>query len=459
MWAEWLACGPLILFIILNLPSRPAFLVMDFAALFSFFLCLFCGFLLILELPLVVRSILLALSFVFYAPSLFLTAYVRRRSRSVHFERMDSVAEYLHVNQLEKSILLSRYFSSTQILFVLNYLVALGGQVDPAVTVLVFQFLSMTIKGIYGAVLMDLHLDSSLLLEKLLSKETRVNHSHRAVLNSLFNDVRNPLHALSIGIEILHHSTQMDEVERESLLVMRGATEIISTALDDLVTLQKIEQGEATREEEPFSPFELVHRVSSGLRAVVAAKHLSMQISYDANIPPRLLGDEFQVGHALSSLLANAITSSPERGAVAVHVEASGNSAYIGAEGYTAEKVTLSIGVWDEGRALSQEEMDLAFCDLVDLPHGVVVSRNGSSGVGLSLCKKIMDLLDGSVSVLSEEGRGNCFSFSVPLMTVAADSTSTPSTSSSLVSHTSHRTNWIRSPRVATIQSDDENGA
>eukprot|EP00597_Dinobryon_sp_UTEXLB2267_P008217 CAMPEP_0170080524 /NCGR_PEP_ID=MMETSP0019_2-20121128/16647_1 /TAXON_ID=98059 /ORGANISM="Dinobryon sp., Strain UTEXLB2267" /LENGTH=120 /DNA_ID=CAMNT_0010294551 /DNA_START=1009 /DNA_END=1369 /DNA_ORIENTATION=+ len=100
-----------------------------------------------------------------------------------------------------------------------------------------FQFLSMATKGLYAAVLMDVHFDTLVVTQQALSLEQTANEARRAYLKYLFHEVRTPLNSLSMGIDILDRNPHMGEEDRESLQMMRVAADFMSKTLNDVLSM------------------------------------------------------------------------------------------------------------------------------------------------------------------------------------------------------------------------------
>ena len=116
----------------------------------------------------------------------------------------------------EKMRTLAYWVSLTMPLFGLTYLLAATtGVISLEATAALFQVFSMVIKGLYGAVLVNLEADAVVLSHGTLQQEILANISRRSYLKYVFNEVRNPLNSLVLGIDILEQgNTPRDDAER-----------------------------------------------------------------------------------------------------------------------------------------------------------------------------------------------------------------------------------------------------
>mmetsp|Transcript_3773 Transcript_3773/g.5315 ORF Transcript_3773/g.5315 Transcript_3773/m.5315 type:complete len:648 (+) Transcript_3773:74-2017(+) len=431
IWGEWCSCGPLLLFAILSPAKKPHLTSMDMALILVFFTCLCCGFLINIPQPIWMGQMWLIISFIFYTPFFFLYWYVKYDNHKMEDNNKRKPANHHD---------LSLWFSFCMPLFPATYLLAFWRIIDVPQTILVYQFLSMTTKGLYASILMDIHKEALLFAQEELHEERRTNDSRRSFLKYLFHEVRTPLNSLSIGIEILNRSDKLDVIERESLLMMAGASEFMAGTLNDVLSMQKIEEGKMELEFRPFSLSDTVTRVLSTFKGATIAKSLNMVKSIAADVPPRALGDKFKIEHVVGNLLSNSIKFSPHGGTITVSVTVPDDSTSIpekfsrdkrnsrgsGVQIFTEESEileikTVMISVRDEGPGIPKELQGKLFGNFVQIRAGEL-QNGGGSGLGLSLCKQITQLHGGSVGLESEEGQGSLFYIILPLQVPSEES-------------------------------------
>jgi len=307
-------------------------------------------------------------------------------------------------------------------LFPLTYFLSFWQLIGVPHTILLYQFLSMSTKGIFATILIDIHKDALLVAYGELNEERRANDSRRAFLKYLFHEVRTPLNSLSIGIEILNRSSTLDEVERESLLMMSSASEFMAGTLNDVLSMQKIEEGKMELEFRPFSLEEVIHSIFSTYRGAAFAKKLHLVKKMESNVPERTLGDKFKIEHVVGNLLSNAIKFSPPGGTITVSATIVDDAlddihrGYIQTNNFHPElnSVKVKLSVRDEGPGIPKEHQAKLFGSFVQIRAGDL-QNGGGSGLGLSLCKQITELHGGSVGFESVEGRGSEFFVILPL--------------------------------------------
>eukprot|EP01042_Synura_sphagnicola_P001701 gene1701-1995_t len=238
-----------------------------------------------------------------------------------------------------------------------------------------------------------------------------------------------------MGISLLEDSRQLNDEDRESLLMMKGATSFMQETLNDVLCMQKIEEGKLELTYAPFRAVDVVQVVRSVLQGTMSQKSIHLcTLVYD-DVPEFVIGDRFRIEHVLANLLSNAIKFSPSHGRIFMIVSLVGGcgsaSAYLQAEdsvnvtrpsaqtrAYTntsklSKFVQLEFSVRDEGPGISLADQKKLFQDFVQIKPGEM-QGGGGSGVGLSLCKQIVELHDGTIRCSSEVGQGATFSFIIP---------------------------------------------
>eukprot|EP01041_Mallomonas_annulata_P012288 gene12288-25843_t len=202
IWGEWIATGPLLILITVTVVDKPELSRMDWMLMTTFFLCLVFAFFIIAEQSYAWGVFWLTMSVLTYLPLLYLPFYVTRKP-----VRPDGSEEYTAapVDDLEDIALghlyMKRYNLAVWLtiilpLYTLNYILAWAGVIDAAVTIVVYQLLSVLTKGLFAALCMDAHVD--VLTDAERAVERRANVARRAFLKYIFHEVRTPLNSLTM---------------------------------------------------------------------------------------------------------------------------------------------------------------------------------------------------------------------------------------------------------------------
>ena len=284
--------------------------------------------------------------------------------------------------------------------FPIVYALAASGYLNPEQTVVSLRVCSMSTKVFYVIVMMNAHTDLTHLLANADLNETR-----RAFLRYVMHEVRVPLNSVSAGIGIIRSYT-LDEEGRDTLAMMDTATVFMAETLNNILSMQKIEEGKFELIMSPFLVQDMLSRVQRTLHGMLTERKLKLDMRVNSDIPPCLVGDCYRLEHALANLLSNAAKFSPIMGTISILVSLVGK--------VNDRSYNVKFSVSDEGPGMTDHQVSQLFRPFTQL-NAHELQRGGGSGVGLSICKKIIEQHGGTVEVVSALGRGSTFSFIVPL--------------------------------------------
>ena len=170
--------------------------------------------------------------------------------------------------------------------------------------------------------------------------------------------------------------------------------------IDDILDFSKIESGKFDVEAAPFSLADMLDGIRDvgGVRA--AEKGIRLSVAASPDMPGELVGDALRVSQVLINLVSNAVKFT-ERGEVAVSVSPR----------HRREDSLLALfEVRDTGIGMSREEVARIFRPFAQTDTSIT-RRYGGTGLGLVICKELVEMMGGKISVSSEPGRGSVFSF------------------------------------------------
>jgi signal transduction histidine kinase/CheY-like chemotaxis protein/HPt (histidine-containing phosphotransfer) domain-containing protein/tetratricopeptide (TPR) repeat protein len=227
-------------------------------------------------------------------------------------------------------------------------------------------------------------------------------------LANMSHEIRTPMNAI-VGFSMLSLETELDHKQREYMTSIRNAAESLITLVNDVLDFSKIEAGKLNLEETPFVLEETLAEVQRLFRTDVRKKGLELTIvsrcAEHADFPTNgvLLGDALRLRQILINLVGNAVKFT-DSGSIAV--EAQVNTA-------TDTMIDVAFKVSDTGIGISNEEQERLF-ESFEQAETSTTRRYGGTGLGLTICRKLLDAMGGEIGVVSEPGTGSCFAFNVP---------------------------------------------
>lgn len=243
-------------------------------------------------------------------------------------------------------------------------------------------------------------------------------------LAHMSHEVRTPLTAVLGYADMLSDQAITDTEAADAVNSIRRNGEHLLTILDDVLDLSKIEAGRMLIESIPASPWQVAFDAVTILKIRAADKqvHLSAQPSTD--LPQSCLLDPTRARQVLVNLLSNAVKFTPPGGSIDMKVSCDSDSIFF--------------DVCDTGIGMSQDQIAHVF-EPFRQADSTTTRRFGGTGLGLTITVKLVELMNGSVSVRSEPGKGSHFLVRLPLVWPAATQAQVFETPQALVDHTSRK--------------------
>ena len=228
-------------------------------------------------------------------------------------------------------------------------------------------------------------------------------------LATMSHEIRTPLNGVLPLIELVL-STRLSDEQRDHLgTAYRSAQEMLRI-VDDILDYSKLDVGKLEIEHIALNLRELVDGVVQLMRRSAEAKGLRLGVSIDPNVRLAVRGDPVRLRQILMNLVSNAIKFTA-RGSVTVLVSRRGETP-------TAHEVAFAVR--DTGIGMTAETTAKLFRPFAQ-GDASITRAFGGTGLGLVICKRLVDLMGGRIAVQSEPGKGSLFWFSVPLLKVIGD--------------------------------------
>ncbi len=217
------------------------------------------------------------------------------------------------------------------------------------------------------------------------------------------HDVKSPLTAVLGAEQLLRHENEPAARERY-LDMIHNACGMVISIIDDILNHSRVRQGQVLLRNEWFSLRDLLSGIETSLNAISSKKVTGFSLSVDPAVPNELCGDSLRLSQVLTNLLSNAFKFTDE-GCVELSVRLIKK---------IHGSVTLQFAVQDTGIGMSDEFIARAF-ESYSREESTAGYRPGF-GLGLAICKELVELMDGSIDVVSALGRGSRFTVTLSFL-------------------------------------------
>jgi CheY-like chemotaxis protein len=221
-------------------------------------------------------------------------------------------------------------------------------------------------------------------------------------LASMSHEIRTPMNSI-MGIADLLAKTALTPEQNKYVQIFRRAGDNLLNLINDILDLSKVEASQLELEQTNFSLNDHLEIVTEMVAARVNEKGLTLVCEIAPNVPTDLVGDPTRLRQVLLNLLGNAIKFT-QSGEVSLRVELNADPS-----NPTALRFTVS----DTGIGISDDKLGQVF-ERFTQADSSTTRRFGGSGLGLTISKRLVELMGGRIWVESEVSKGSAFAFAVP---------------------------------------------
>ncbi|WP_343422821.1 hybrid sensor histidine kinase/response regulator [Candidatus Flexifilum breve] len=236
-------------------------------------------------------------------------------------------------------------------------------------------------------------------LEEMNGRLLTLNQQKDSFLGMAAHDLRTPLTVLQGFTDLLTHPSARPEDFKEFIVIIRETIQQMLVLLDDLLDITAIEAGKLTLRPETVAIAPFIERICKLSYRIGEQKGIQLVTDVAPDLPP-ITFDPRRIEQVLNNLLSNAFKFSHGGTTVTVQVRTRPDA--------------VEFAVIDQGQGIRANEIDMVFGEFQRVstkPTG----DEGSTGLGLSICRRIVDLHNGHIAVESESGQGSRFYFTLPL--------------------------------------------
>ncbi len=242
---------------------------------------------------------------------------------------------------------------------------------------------------------------------ELVSAKERAEKSERIkqqFLANMSHEIRTPMNAIVGMSNALRRDAPTDEIMRSSYVeAIASSSENLLGIVNEILDLSKIEAGKLELEKVRMEPRVALDQLLEVMRYRAEEKGLSLKASVAPEVPVAVIGDATRLQQVLMNLVGNAIKFT-ERGSITIHLDV---------QEHLSDAVMLRCTVTDTGIGIAAERLARVFDEFTQAESDHT-RRFGGTGLGLTICKRLVEMQGGTISANSETGKGSAFTFTIP---------------------------------------------
>lgn len=253
-----------------------------------------------------------------------------------------------------------------------------------------------------------------IILDKTLDKQkhdqllTQISESNElqklkeTFLANMSHEIRTPIHGI-INLAGILQGTSLNSDQLRFVEAIKSSADNLHVIINDILDLSKIQADKMTFEKAPFSVRAVINTLNEMFLPAASGKGISFRTEVDSLVPELLLGDAVRFAQVLNNLAGNAVKFT-EGGQVHIHVTCTeSNDKY----------VMIQVRVSDTGIGIPADKIHKIF-DSFTQAGDDITRKYGGTGLGLNICKQLVELQGGQIRVESNPGKGSVFTFHLP---------------------------------------------
>lgn len=254
--------------------------------------------------------------------------------------------------------------------------------------------------------------NQDLIIEK--EKAELATHAKDSFLATMSHEIRTPMNGV-LGMTQILADTKLSREQRDYVETINQSGNLLLDIINDILDFAKIEAGKLDIEPIPFDLMNAIMETSELFTAKCSKKGIELIVNYAPDLPQHFIGDPGRIRQILMNLLGNAVKFT-EKGYVLLEITSLSHN---------KEEAHLSIAITDTGIGISEEVQKALFQPFTQADTSTT-RRFGGTGLGLTICKQLIELMGGKISISSKLGKGTTLRFDLTLPISNTDTVQVP---------------------------------